>query len=86
MIHDRQRAGQTETYRTGMCVWLGTKFNRRRAKHFRARLELNVHFQSDRGDVGHFKFLTQWQKKSQRNLRRSFNIQMVINYSLNPAL
>jgi hypothetical protein len=34
-------------------VGLGSKFNRRSAKHFGSRLELHVHFQADRCDVVH---------------------------------
>ena len=39
-----------------MRVRLGAKLNRRRAKHFRARLELHVHFKTDRGDVWNWRF------------------------------
>ncbi len=53
VIHHRQGAGQPEANRTSVRVRFGAKFNRTRAKHFRARLELNVDFKADGGDVLH---------------------------------
>ena len=53
MIHHRQGAGHTEADWTRVRIWLRSKLNRRSAKHFRARLELDVYFQADRCDVVH---------------------------------
>ncbi len=39
-----------------MRVWLRPKLNRARAKHFRARFELHVHFEPDRRDVFYCRF------------------------------
>jgi hypothetical protein len=51
MIHHRQRARKSEANRTGVRVRFGSNVNRTSAKYFGARLELNVHFQTDRRDV-----------------------------------
>ena len=86
LIHHRQRAGQPEANRTSVRVRLGAKFNRRSAKHFGSRLELHVHFQSDRRDVVHAQFLTQSPQRSQRNLMWRFTIQATVDNSLDPVL
>ena len=53
MVHYRQCARQTEADRTRVRIWLRSKLDWTGAKHLRARLELNVHFEPDRGDVFH---------------------------------
>jgi hypothetical protein len=53
MIHHWQCARQTETNRTRVRIWFRSKPDWTSAKHFGARLELNVHFKPDAGHVIH---------------------------------
>ncbi len=53
MIHHRQGAGQTEAHRASVRIRFRSELNRRSAEHFRGCLQLDVHFQTDRGDVIH---------------------------------
>jgi hypothetical protein len=69
MIHHRQGAGHTEADWTRVRIWLRSKLNRRSAKHFRARLELDVYFQADRCDVVHRKFQIEDFKFEEADLR-----------------
>jgi hypothetical protein len=69
MIHHRQGAGHTEADWTRVRTWLRSKLNRRSAKHFRARLELDVYFQADRSYVVHRKFQIEDFKFEEADLR-----------------
>lgn len=51
MVHDRQRTRQPKANRTGAGIRIGSEFHRAAAKHFRACLQLHVHFESDRRKV-----------------------------------
>ena len=53
VIRYRQRARQTKTDRTSVCVRRRAKFHRARAKHLRARLQLDVNLQSNCRDIIH---------------------------------
>jgi hypothetical protein len=53
VIHHGQGARQPEANRTSIRVRFCAKFNRTRAKHLRARLELNVDFKANGGEVLH---------------------------------
>jgi hypothetical protein len=51
MIHHWQCARETEANRASVRVRFGAEFNRRSAEHLGARLELDVDFEADGGDV-----------------------------------
>jgi hypothetical protein len=53
MIHYRQRAGKTEADWTSVRIRFRSELNRRSAKHFGTRLELDVNLKADGGDVLH---------------------------------
>ena len=53
VIHHRQRARQAETDRTGQRIRLRPKLDRASAKHLRARLQLDVYFETDRDQIFH---------------------------------
>src|SRR5437762_3501650 len=74
MIHHRQSARQTEANRTSVRIWFGSKFNRTSAKHFGARLELDVHFKTYGGDVVHCRFQIADFKFSDADLRDATKI------------
>src|SRR6266404_5542758 len=56
MVHNWQRARQTEANRTRVRVWLASKLYWRSAKHLGTRLKLNMNFQADGRDVVHCRF------------------------------
>src|SRR6267143_2574617 len=53
MVHNWQRARQTEASRTRVRVWLASKLYWRSAKHLGTRLKLNMNFKPDSSDVVH---------------------------------
>ena len=53
LIHHWQCARQTKTNRAGVRVRFRSELNRRSTKHLRARVKLDVHFQTDGGEILH---------------------------------
>lgn len=56
MVHNWQRARQTEANRTRVRVWLASKLHWRSAKHLGTRLKLNMHFKPDSSEVWNRRF------------------------------
>ena len=53
MIHHRQRTGQARGKSDKCAIRRRAKFHRASAKHLRARLELDVNFEADGGEIIH---------------------------------
>ena len=53
VIHHWQSARQTEANWTSVRIWLRPKLNWTGAKHFGARLEVDVHFKTNGGEIVH---------------------------------
>src|SRR6267143_5894222 len=53
MVHNWQRARQTEADRTRVRVWLASKLHWRSAKHLGTRLKLNMHFKPNSSEIVH---------------------------------